>query len=306
MHDNHVGIKIKFLRKKRRLTQQELAQDICDRTTISHYENGQIEFPSSHILQAIAARLGVSSDELFHQTAHKEMRLSDEEKRIIEGNIRNKSYRKLYHYISSFVIEDYALLDRQYLYFAMGVYYQRCARSDWAIPWFQRAYELTNRKKNDSILTSLELRIRFAWVQSMYAKNTYSQSCLYKKIQLLEREWRRLYLKQESNLSLEMANELIKMYLAIDKIIQAESIIKMIWSLVDNQAMFQNYWLLLITQAELAYRLNHINEAKQFIHRALCLIEAIGCNELLDFLMLDSNYLTFQRALSNTCYLRKE
>lgn len=59
-----LGERIKILRKKRGLTQSQLAAGICTKSFISQVEKGRAN-PAIDTLQAIAERLGVTLPDLF-------------------------------------------------------------------------------------------------------------------------------------------------------------------------------------------------------------------------------------------------
>ncbi|MBR0093128.1 MAG: helix-turn-helix transcriptional regulator [Lachnospiraceae bacterium] len=61
--NNSLGDKIRELRKRKHMTQEELADGICTSVSISRIENG-IQMPSSTILERILDRLGTSTYEI--------------------------------------------------------------------------------------------------------------------------------------------------------------------------------------------------------------------------------------------------
>lgn len=61
--NNSLGDKIRELRKRKHMTQEELADGICTSVSISRIENG-IQMPSSTILDKILDRLGTSTYEI--------------------------------------------------------------------------------------------------------------------------------------------------------------------------------------------------------------------------------------------------
>ncbi len=70
MGNNTLGDTIRYLRKKQKLTQEELAEGICSAVSISRIENG-VQMPSSTVLGAILGKLGTSAYQLcniYYQT----------------------------------------------------------------------------------------------------------------------------------------------------------------------------------------------------------------------------------------------
>ncbi|OIJ11487.1 hypothetical protein BKP35_12145 [Anaerobacillus arseniciselenatis] len=64
----NIGLKIKELRKYWRMTQEELADNICSQAMISTIENDENVYTSALLLNALSQRLGVSIDYFFQET----------------------------------------------------------------------------------------------------------------------------------------------------------------------------------------------------------------------------------------------
>lgn len=83
--DNEIGLKIKFLRKQKKLTQEELAKQInVSNTTLSNYEVGYSK-PDNDTLKKIALFFGISTDFLLGITS-----LTNPKKHIEELLIQNE------------------------------------------------------------------------------------------------------------------------------------------------------------------------------------------------------------------------
>lgn len=78
----YAGVLISELRKKRRITQEKLADGICDRRTISYIENGSIS-PSKYLFEQLMQRLGVDPKRFSSYIASKEELYFDEMRRKI-------------------------------------------------------------------------------------------------------------------------------------------------------------------------------------------------------------------------------
>jgi len=63
-----IGANIKRLRESRGLSQEELARDICDRTTITKIENGFSKIPSFIFVVQICEKLNVTVDEFLNSS----------------------------------------------------------------------------------------------------------------------------------------------------------------------------------------------------------------------------------------------
>jgi transcriptional regulator with XRE-family HTH domain len=71
------GVLISKLRKKRGITQEKLAEGICDRRSISYIENGSIS-PSKYLFEQLMQRLGVDSNRFSCYISSKEELYFDE------------------------------------------------------------------------------------------------------------------------------------------------------------------------------------------------------------------------------------
>lgn len=87
----NIGDKIKNLRKKKGMSQEDLCKNICSQSEISRIENNKIN-PSSYILQQIAKRFGVSIDYFNHTCNSKRDDYKEEVKKLLERNRRDRNY----------------------------------------------------------------------------------------------------------------------------------------------------------------------------------------------------------------------
>lgn len=99
-----LGFEIKKWRKQRKLTQNQLASDICNQSEISRIEKGDF-FPSLEVLYLISNKLHVPISLFFEALNHEEL----EEVRIIKSKVhyysKNKKYEELYRYIEKLLQE---------------------------------------------------------------------------------------------------------------------------------------------------------------------------------------------------------
>jgi transcriptional regulator with XRE-family HTH domain len=62
---DQLGLKIKELRLQKGISQEKLAEGICDRSLISRLEKGYL-IPSAEVLYKVSLKLGIPLDELLH------------------------------------------------------------------------------------------------------------------------------------------------------------------------------------------------------------------------------------------------
>lgn len=94
MATESIGDKIKNLRKKRKMSQEDLCKNICSQSEISRIENNIIN-PSSFILQEIANRFGVSIDYFNHTSNSMRDDYKETVKKLLERYRRNRNYLEI-------------------------------------------------------------------------------------------------------------------------------------------------------------------------------------------------------------------
>ena len=94
MRKYYIGELIKKRRKELHLTQEQLAEGICEAVTISRIENGY-QTPSHHRLLALLQRLDLPEDKCYMLVSKNEMEISDLQTEIISSNVLRDSVRGL-------------------------------------------------------------------------------------------------------------------------------------------------------------------------------------------------------------------
>ncbi|WP_052131659.1 helix-turn-helix domain-containing protein [Planococcus sp. CAU13] len=98
MDKQKLGFEIKRLRKLRKMTQIQLAKDICNQSEISRIEAGDC-FPSLDVLYLISNRLNVPITIFFNSLSFDEM----EEIKLIQKNVWNFSQTKKYEELLTYL-----------------------------------------------------------------------------------------------------------------------------------------------------------------------------------------------------------
>lgn len=94
-----IGKKIKQLRIEKRMTQNELCEDICSQAEISKIENG-LNSPTVELLQKIASRLNSPIALLFENPqANEEIEFFD---KFISDQLREKNFDQIIQFISNY------------------------------------------------------------------------------------------------------------------------------------------------------------------------------------------------------------
>lgn len=94
MKKYYIGELIKKRRKELHLTQEQLAEGICEPVTISRIENGY-QTPSHHRLLALLQRLDLPEDKCYMLVSKNEMEISNLQAEIISSNVLKDSNRGL-------------------------------------------------------------------------------------------------------------------------------------------------------------------------------------------------------------------
>ncbi|MBL1227414.1 helix-turn-helix domain-containing protein [Enterococcus sp. BWR-S5] len=115
---NSFGSVIKEIRKKRKLTQKMLSEDICSQSVLSRIENNE-ELPNVVVMQQICQRLGVTMDQIMHFRSEEVQMLMQTFEKIADY-FRHKEYEKILLFIEAIKLEDRIYLDsdwQRYFYY---------------------------------------------------------------------------------------------------------------------------------------------------------------------------------------------
>lgn len=104
MNKEKLGLEIKKWRKHRKLTQIELAKNICHQSEISRIESGEF-FPGIDVLLLISNKLQVPIDYFLKVLIHDDLEHVNKIKNKALTLSRNKDYKKLYEFVS-YYLED--------------------------------------------------------------------------------------------------------------------------------------------------------------------------------------------------------
>lgn len=107
------GVLISELRKRRGLTQEKLAEGLCDRRTISYIENGSIS-PSKYLFEQLMQRLGVDPKRFSSYIASKDELYFDEMRRKIAKLFRESKTNEILDLLKSMEMNK-ALKNNKYV-----------------------------------------------------------------------------------------------------------------------------------------------------------------------------------------------
>ncbi|MEW5207459.1 helix-turn-helix domain-containing protein [Bacillus cereus] len=116
MEFNNLGITIKELRIKKKISQSELCHGICSQSQISKIEKGVI-YPSSILLYQLSERLGVDPNNIFALTQNKKLKYIENVKYVIKDCLKQKQYKELYEIVKKEKDENnfQSIEDKQFL-----------------------------------------------------------------------------------------------------------------------------------------------------------------------------------------------
>ncbi|MGJ1030403.1 helix-turn-helix domain-containing protein [Enterococcus gallinarum] len=109
---------IRTFRKKRKMTQKMLAEDICSQSVLSRIENNE-ELPNVLVMHQICQRLGVTLDQVMMLHAE-EINRTNQVFAQMESHFVHKEYQELLTKLQDKTIMDYLYLDadmQMYYYF---------------------------------------------------------------------------------------------------------------------------------------------------------------------------------------------
>jgi transcriptional regulator with XRE-family HTH domain len=191
-----IATKLKHIRKKRGLTQAELAKGICTQAMISNFEKGE-SVPTSIVLFELSKKLHVDINYFFENEANttKANSSTSEEfkkaKKIIEKLRKQRDYEALSYIVTSELNKNVDLghaLDTQYLLWHKGIsdYYSK-KDLDFALKTLFQSWNLIDK---DNIDPNQQLSITNTIAMLYFQENMYEESLHWytKNLHLIEDE----------------------------------------------------------------------------------------------------------------------
>ncbi|MCT6922629.1 tetratricopeptide repeat protein [Metasolibacillus sp.] len=144
-----ISQKIKELRKKRGLTQKDLAEGICTQAMVSNFEKGEM-IPSSLTLFAIAQRLGVDMNYFFDisNSTSTSIKATDAQQ-IIRKLVHQHDYQSAYFIVQNELLQEALLAPeyRQFLLWHKGICLWFLHKElDTAIQTLEHALQIDNER----------------------------------------------------------------------------------------------------------------------------------------------------------------
>ncbi|HGH1673564.1 helix-turn-helix domain-containing protein [Bacillus thuringiensis] len=170
MEFNNLGITIKELRIKKKISQSELCHGICSQSQISKIEKGVI-YPSSVLLYQLSERLGVDPNSIFAITQNNKLKYVENVKNVIQDCIRQHQYNELYEIVKKEKNENnfQSIEDKQFLIWHEAIAIYRVNKSiKSALTLLNHALKLT--VTNADCLSEREIDIMQA-MAIFYAEN---------------------------------------------------------------------------------------------------------------------------------------
>ncbi|SES30800.1 helix-turn-helix domain-containing protein [Salipaludibacillus aurantiacus] len=99
MNYDLIGVNIKMLREKAKMSQTELAENICTQAQISRIEKGEV-IPLSSTLYEISKKLEIDMNEFFNMASYKRFDYISTVKNEIRKAIRNRDYETVYELVT--------------------------------------------------------------------------------------------------------------------------------------------------------------------------------------------------------------
>jgi transcriptional regulator with XRE-family HTH domain len=147
-----IGASIRKLRESRGLSQDELAKDICDRTTITKLENGSSKIPSFIFILQICDKLNVTLDEFINIALSNSYSL---DKNFLFNHLLNNNIDNISEYLSDIDMESLSNKDQQLYNYLIAKIYINNGKYDKAKEYLLRSLNLSKNLKSDSVLELL-------------------------------------------------------------------------------------------------------------------------------------------------------
>ena len=170
---------IRELRIQRSMTQKQLAENICERSTITHIESGRIKLPSFTTLRLICDKFGITTDELFTLVYDDESDFNLYKKMRMDSLIKKCNYEQANEIIKTFKKDAVGYYDMQYLLYVKGVFFSSKKSYEKARTTLKKAMKITNISDNRKYVTINELKIAYALLNNLI--NSKDMSKLHKE-----------------------------------------------------------------------------------------------------------------------------
>lgn len=150
---------IRSLRIQRKMTQEELAKGVCQRTTLTHYESGDIKLPSITILRGISDKFGMTVDDLFLYAYSGSQEFNLYKKMRVQALLDAKQYTDALEICRSVVEKNGSVTDEQMLLYVEGAAALERREHHEARAFLEQAMAMTNASKRGEYLTLNEMKI---------------------------------------------------------------------------------------------------------------------------------------------------
>lgn len=135
---------VRNLRKDRGMSQYELSARCCERSLLSHFENGDFKAPSLLIVREIAQRLGYTVDELLTIADMGSAYCNGEVRRRVIVALFNQEYERVKNILDNNAKWRYQVSDDQFFRYAYARYYYHQGQVELAKDMFLEAIRYTN------------------------------------------------------------------------------------------------------------------------------------------------------------------
>jgi len=180
---------IRSLRVQRKMTQEELAKGVCQRTTLTHYENGDIKLPSITILRGIADKFGMTLDDLFLYAYSGSQEFNLYKKMRVQALIDAKQYTEALDICRSVAEKNGSVTDEQMLLYVEGAAAIDRKEHELARTYLEQAMAMTNASKRGEYLTLNEMKIAHSMLlnEVLNTKTKYSRQDMISSLDILKR-----------------------------------------------------------------------------------------------------------------------
>ena len=180
---------IRSLRVQRKMTQEELAKGVCQRTTLTHYENGDIKLPSITILRGIADKFGMTLDDLFLYAYSGSQEFNLYKKMRVQALIDAKQYTEALDICRSVAEKNGSVTDEQMLLYVEGAAAIDRKEHELARTYLDQAMAMTNASKRGEYLTLNEMKIAHSMLLNEVTnpKTKYSRKEMVDSLNILKR-----------------------------------------------------------------------------------------------------------------------
>lgn len=265
-----IGLTIKKLRLQAGISQINLAEGICDRTTIIHLEKGRSKQPSIYLLNQLCRRLSITLDDFFLLAYGGRVNQFWLKRNEIDALMKTREYEKAYTLAKKYYDDSLHPVDKQYFALVEANYYYGLEDYVTAKEKYLEALSITCSNLSDEVYTLTEMRIINGLIYCNWridGKLRASKDTI-KYIDILNTSLYNYPMDKDYRIIISLMISTIHFYFTLKQYKDTVTIIKNAIDLSHKYCCYDNLGNLWLMLANIYEILNDSNKAKEYYEKS--------------------------------------